>query len=111
MCDRIDAIRYIITNRFGSKEELKSQIHEHYNTFVVTGFIYEPPEAPDFEDDLDSAKDPVLVQEWIATPEAYRRAKLLKIKTRKDFKLPSTPDERLKTRSSVLETVLKIMGR
>lgn len=107
MCDRIDAIRYIITNQFGSKDELVACIHEHYETFVVTGFIYEPPEAPDFDDEADFKQKAELVQEWIATPEAYKRAKLLNIKARSDFRLPSTPEERLTTRRRSLIKVFR----
>ena len=101
MCDRKDAIRYIITNHFGSKKELESHIHEHYNTFVVTGFIYEPPEAPDFGDDSTSAIHPEQIHEWIATPEAYKRAKLLKIKAQKDFRFNSTRER----------SILRLLGR
>lgn len=88
MCDRTKAIQFIITNQYGSKEELEDQIHEHYNTFVVTGFIFEPS---CIVDNASDSNKPSQVREWVATPEAYKRARLLNIKPDIQLHLKSSP--------------------
>jgi len=51
------------------------------------------------------------VREWIATSEAYDRARMLSIKPDKHRRLPSTPESRLKTRkTSLLSYLFKHIG-
>lgn len=100
MCDRRTAIQYVITNQYGSKAELKEKIREHYEVFLITGFIYEPAKIPESIVPRSCCKQ---VREWIATSEAYDRARILLIKPDKRLKLKSTPDFRLKRRNRFLE--------
>lgn len=110
MCDRVTAIQYIITNRYGSKKELKEKIHDHYDTFVASGFIYEPAHLP------ASITGPTrhrIVREWVATSEAFRRAKILHIKPHDSLRLGSTPKSRLRKKHkgilvSIIDKVLSI---
>lgn len=88
MCDRTTAIKYLITNKFGSKDELRERIGEHYPIFVATGFIYELPEAPKLAPPVSQSRptqSPIVIREWVATREAFKRAKILRI--REDRKL------------------------
>lgn len=116
MCTRIDAIRYVVTNKFGYKKELEAKIHGFYRSFLITGLIYEPAGAPSFDDSEDLG----IAREWIATPEAYKRARRLNLKPNADFQLPSNRDQntpiKVKTRrsnrslSKVLEDVIDNLG-
>lgn len=93
MCDRNKAIKYIITNQFGNKDELVSQIKGHYETFVLTGLIFEPSRLPESITGRSAGRDK---REWVATPEAYRRAEMLSIKPDKSLRLDSTPPARIR---------------
>ena len=108
MCDRIDALRYLITNKYGSKEELKAKINEHYEVFVTIGYLYEPPKSPE---NLRSREKRVhslpTVREWIATEEAYHRARVLNIKVKKDFLLDTTKARRSFRRRFLLRHILR----
>lgn len=92
MCDRNTAIKYIITNQFGNKAELEAKIHGHYETFVLTGLIYEPSRLPESITGRTAGRQK---REWVATPEAYRRAEILSIKPDRNLRLDSTPPSRI----------------
>lgn len=76
MCDRKEALQYVITNRYGSKEELKSKIHVCYEEFISVGFISEPARIPSW---FIVPQSPIK-REWVATDLAFRRAKVLGVK-------------------------------
>ncbi len=108
MCDRIDALRYLITNKFGSKKELKAKINEHYEVFVTIGYLYEPPMSPEkLRSEKESVHEHPFVREWIATEEAYRRAKVLNIKVNKGCLLNATKVRRSFRRRYLLSSILR----
>lgn len=85
MCTRNDAFRYIVTNEYGLKQELKEKISAHYGVFLKSGFIYEPAVTE------SKRSCPVYeVREWVLTPAGIKQAKLLKLKAHRRYRLPAT---------------------
>ena len=84
MCTRNDAFRYIVANEYGIKRELQEKISVHYNVFLKSGFIFEPPVTGTRRNCNDYE-----IREWILTPAGIKQAKLLKLKANKRYLLPA----------------------
>lgn len=79
MCTRIEAIQVIITKQFGRKQDLINLISfRQYREFVASGLIREPMRMPAR---LKSLRKGRYTREWVATPLAFERAKMLNIKS------------------------------
>lgn len=104
MCDRSDAIRYLITNQFGNKAELTERITlRQYESFLTTGMIYEPAQAP-------TEINPSVDKQWITTGLAYERARILNLMPGRKFRLKSTPRTRLYNHHNFLIRIFGLIG-
>lgn len=77
MCKRIEAIQIVITKQFGRKQDLINEISlKQYKAFVASGLIREPMRMPARHKELPESR---YTREWVATPLAFERAKILNI--------------------------------